>query len=122
MADELVELREEWRGLNENTIDSFQRLPLSALVATIRHLSGELLKRTEKYPPGEIPHPPAPLVTTPILDALNEGRHIEHPPWPAEGHYWSGWMLNKGLPNASYYRMCFHPDCPVIETKPAPII
>lgn len=44
---------------------------------------------------------------------------IEHPPWPKPGeHFWSKWQAKTGLPKATQYRVCIHPDCKAIEERP----
>lgn len=49
-----------------------------------------------------------------------EDPNAEHS-WPGTGeHYWNGWQTFKGLPFATQYRSCIHPDCNKVEHRDAP--
>ena len=53
--------------------------------------------------------------------AITEGPFpVEHS-WPPPGeHLWTNWQNNTGLPKATQYRVCIHPDCTKVEYREAP--
>lgn len=41
--------------------------------------------------------------------------------WPLPGeHLWTNWQTATGLPKATQYRSCIHPDCKAVEYREAP--
>jgi len=47
---------------------------------------------------------------------------MENHNWPApEEHVWSPWMTKTGLPKATQWRGCVHPECHETEERPAPL-
>lgn len=41
--------------------------------------------------------------------------------WPRDGeHLFNSWQTYKGMPNATQYRSCIHPDCQKVEHRDAP--
>lgn len=44
-----------------------------------------------------------------------------HHAWPMLGqHLWTTWQTKTGMPKATLYRTCLHPDCHEVEVKDAP--
>lgn len=44
-----------------------------------------------------------------------------HPSWPGPNdHLYGKWYTNKGMPKATQYRVCMHPDCTHVEYRDAP--
>lgn len=56
------------------------------------------------------------------LDVLKDAgkNEMEHA-WPVMGQCLFGpWQTKKGMPQATQYRTCIHPNCKKTEERPAP--
>lgn len=51
---------------------------------------------------------------------MNGPQPVEHV-WPLPGeHLFTVWQTKTGMPKATQYRYCIHPDCTYIEERMAP--